>query len=451
MKNLDIIKEQVKKVITYSQNIEEPKVDWLINSWFKAKADFITMFSGLIYEGPQLTFKLSESDRLKEFFEFCQYIENQYNNKDLNDFINLNRDGFYDNKTQCDFRYNGKKIPKGMKILKALKYFDLPKNALNDIQSKASQLIQENSITGTLCFSVHPLDYLSVSENTYNWASCHSLDGDYRAGNLSYMLDSSTIVCYLRGANNVKLPLFPDDVLWNSKKWRVLLFFSDKQDIIFAGRQYPFTSNNGLSEVRKNLLPFLKHSKLETYCDWTDPVIKSVQDSYGHDYNLREPHMLIRDSIYNLYDEIEEPDIPLHFNDLLHSSFYKPHYIAVNNYPWFRKEISKVHIGANCKCVKCEQEYIQEADSFMCDTCELLYGTEINNRFAVCSCCDRRVLREKCTEVDDDDESVVCEDCLKKYCFKCDCCNNYVFEENKVYIQDKDEYVCQNCYLMYYM
>ena len=133
MKNLDIIKEQVKKVITYSQNIEEPKVDWLINSWFKAKADFITMFSGLIYEGPQLTFKLSESDRLKEFFEFCQYIENQYNNKDLNDFINLNRDGFYDNKTQCDFRYNGKKIPKGMKILKALKYFDLPKNALNDI------------------------------------------------------------------------------------------------------------------------------------------------------------------------------------------------------------------------------------------------------------------------------------------------------------------------------
>ena len=75
MKNLDIIKEQVKKVITYSQNIEEPKVDWLINSWFKAKADFITMFGGLIYEGPQLTFKLSESDRLKEFFEFCE--ENQ--------------------------------------------------------------------------------------------------------------------------------------------------------------------------------------------------------------------------------------------------------------------------------------------------------------------------------------------------------------------------------------
>ena len=176
-------------------------------------------------------------------------------------------------------------------------------------------MIQENSITGTLCFSVHPLDYLSISENTYNWASCHSLDGDYRAGNLSYMLDSSTIVCYLRGANNVKLPLFPDDVPWNSKKWRVLLFFSDKQDIIFAGRQYPFTSNNGLDEVRKNLLPFLKLSKRESYCDWTDPVIKSIPDSYGHDYDLLNPYILIRGSMYNLYDEIDKPN-PINYYGL---------------------------------------------------------------------------------------------------------------------------------------
>ena len=449
MENLNIIKEQVAKVITYSQNIEEPKVNWLIDNWFKAKSNFITMFGGLIYEGPQITFKLNETDRLKEFYEFCQYIENQYNNKDLNDFIYLNTDGFYENKTKQDFIYNGKKIPKGMKILKALKYFDLPKNAMNDIQSKASQLIQANSITGTLCFSVHPLDYLSISENTYNWASCHSLDGDYRAGNLSYMLDSSTIVCYLRGADNVKLPLFSDDVPWNSKKWRVLLFFSDKQDIIFAGRQYPFTSNDGLNEVRKNLLPFLRLSKLESYCDWTDPVIKSIPDSYGHDYNLREPHMLIRGSIYNLYDEIQEPDKPLHFNDLLHSSFYKPHYIAVNNYPWFGKEISKVHIGADCKCVKCSKKYITETDSFMCNECDFLYGTEINDRFAVCSCCERRVLRESCTEIDDD--TIICEDCLKSHCFKCDCCNEYDFEENKVYIEEQDIYVCQKCYSMYYI
>ena len=46
-------------------------------------------------------------------------------------------------------------------------------------------------------------------------------------------------------------------------------------------------------------------------------------------------------------------------------------------------------------------------------------------------------------EIDDDDESVVCEDCLKKYCFKCDCCNNYVFEENKVYIGSSEREFCE--------
>ena len=28
-------------------------------------------------------------------------------------------------------------------------------------------------------------DYLSLSENAFNWRSCHALDGEYRAGNLS--------------------------------------------------------------------------------------------------------------------------------------------------------------------------------------------------------------------------------------------------------------------------
>ena len=85
----------------------------------------------------------------------------------------------------------------------------------------------------------------------------------------------------------------------------------------------------------------------------------------------------------------------------------------------------------------------------MCNECDFLYGTEINDRFTICSCCDRRVLRELCTEINDD--TIICNDCLKNYCFKCDCCNEYDFEENKIYIQEQDIYVCQKCYSMYYI
>lgn len=84
-------------------------------------------------------------------------------------------------------------------------------------------LIQEDKVTGILCLSIHPLDYLSLSENTYNWRSCHALDGEYRAGNLSYMMDNTTVVCYLKGEDEAELPHFPAEVKWNSKKWRMLL------------------------------------------------------------------------------------------------------------------------------------------------------------------------------------------------------------------------------------
>lgn len=126
-----------------------------------------------------------------------------------------------------------------MKLVKAFKYFEENPRSLEDIQNYASRIIQEDKIEGTLCFSVHPLDFLSVSENTYNWRSCHALDGEYRAGNLSYMVDRSTFICYLRGAENQKLPHFPEDVLWNSKKWRMLLYMEDKRRGLMAGRQYP--------------------------------------------------------------------------------------------------------------------------------------------------------------------------------------------------------------------
>lgn len=129
---------------------------------------------------------------------------------ELADFIDKQSDGFFSNITVEDFTTNsGKTIKKGTKLVKSFKYFIPESRRLEDIQNEASRIIQEDKIEGTFCLSVHPLDFLSSSETTYNWRSCHSLDGDYRAGNLSYIMDKSTIVCYLKGDKNEKLPRFP--------------------------------------------------------------------------------------------------------------------------------------------------------------------------------------------------------------------------------------------------
>ena len=264
MENIKEVQALFNKVVAYSQNIETPETDDLFDRWLEAKRDFIELFGGnLIYEYPEkVYFEISDSEKESRVKDFARTVENKYGNFALSDFIFSHAKDFFPNRMSEAYHdkvnINGVlkeiNIDKGMKMLRAFKYFEEDANVLDAIQQAASMIIQENKIGGTLCLSVHPLDFLSSSENNHNWRSCHALDGEYRAGNLSYMLDKSTVMCYLRSEHMEKLPDFPDDVLWNSKKWRVLLFFSDHWDMLFAGRQYPFASMTGLDFVKDKFL-----------------------------------------------------------------------------------------------------------------------------------------------------------------------------------------------------
>ena len=65
---------------------------------------------------------------------------------------------------------------------------------------------------------------------------------------------------------------------------------------------------------------------------------------------------MLRGELLNLKEVVIDPESPLHFNDILHSSFYKPHYTGVNNRPWVKERYSPVHVGTRCKCLKCGEE-----------------------------------------------------------------------------------------------
>lgn len=389
-----------------------------------------------------MTFHLDKETKKRNVDNFIEYVYD-LGNEPLGHFLELNRDGFYDNQVNHPYNKFGTVIPKGMKLVKSFKYFDNNKNRLTDIQNMASQIIQQDKITGTLCFSVHPLDYLSVSENTYNWHSCHALDGEYRSGNLSYMVDSSTVICYIKGADNVKLPMFPEDVKWNSKKWRVLFYVSDYWNMVFAGRQYPFSSSTGIEEARVRFLTLMRKD-VSAYCSWTDPVITEVEDHYGHEYDLLDPHIQIRGRLYPLHDiVINHPD-SLQFNDVLRSSCYRAHYTANRNVPWYSEMVDRVYVGGTCNCLRCGEGKITNPESFMCDDCELEYGEIDSEVYGTCDCCGRRMLREEAYYIYDTEE--ICESCANSECFVCACCDELYYNIDKVYIEAEDKYVCTNCY-----
>lgn len=456
--NLARIKEDFDKVISWSQNIPNPQTDRLFDNWLEAKRDIIEVFDGqYIYEYPdKVSFELGEKEKHDRVMHFASYVESQWGYSQLASFIEDQEDGFFDNITVSDYRaWNGKMIKKGTKLVKAFKHFIENERSLTDIQNEASRIIQENKIEGTLCLSVHPLDFLSVSENTYNWRSCHALDGEYRAGNLSYMMDKHTVVCYLKASDNVKIPSFPVEVPWNSKKWRVLLYFSSDWKMIFAGRQYPFETSVGINFVLKEVLPKTKLINADNdryaWSDWNNLLVNKVNMTNNICVEFDSPYVPLGNELIPLQELVKNEDGAKHYNDVLFSSCYSPIYAfryGVNSwggpsYSITNKNTTTFHLGAMTYCLWCgEKECLTGADTMLCEQCELEHGTSDNEMFTYCDSCGRRIFTDDAYVLDDED---LCEDCYDKYTSRCERCGEVVWSDDIHFHEPTDSYICECC------
>ena len=427
------IKEQFKSVISYSQDIPDPQIDYVFREWEDKKAKFIERFGGLIYEWPEpIEFTLDEAQKKIRAMEFANTVSDTFNNPILAEFIDENLDSFFENKVS---RSSGP-ATKGMKLLKAFKFFEPNKSALRNIQDMASQIIQENKIKGILCFSIHPLDFLSSSENTYNWRSCHALDGEYRSGNLSYMVDDVTFMVYLKGADNQKLYGF-GDVLWNSKKWRMLIHVNDK--IIFAGRQYPFSSKSGIDTILN-----IYNNTYVPY-DATD-----LTEAHA----LSGKYLVYANQLIEIGKVVKEGYNALNYNDVLRSTCYRyPYYAIYDPYGYHCVDDlleDPLEVGAEVPCLHCGQDLISNPETMRCDDCELEFGTEENDVYSTCDCCGARIYVDDAISVGDDGD-LICDHCFNSHTFICDCCGGVYYENDRVFIPDSEDegegqWYCRGCY-----
>ena len=462
---MELIKEVFDKVITHSQEYDfDVKTDKLFEMWKENKQHFYEAFGQkYIYEIPNVSFELDEATKFDRFNKFIDYLWG-IGYDDLSEFVKSQREGFYKNNVISDYDApNGKKITRNTKLVKAFKHFIADNDDLTKAQNKASQIIQENVIEGTLCFSIHPLDFLSSSENTHKWRSCHALDGEYRAGNLSYMADSSTIMVYLKSAADVVLPHFPPDVKWNNKKWRMLLHFSEHHSIVFAGRQYPFESQTAMEIVRKVLMEQLRKVQAEwsnksvIWSNWMKEGIKSFEEGtfsvfYPYNYYPIGTHLV------PLNDLVRDAENATHFNDVLRSSYYTPQYMQlVKEYHYYVRAIcgedfpsvsphvgkgEKITVGAGVPCVQCGKHPILEgSDTMRCYFCELNYGTTENDMFGFCACCGTRLDTNNGYYYD---EQLYCKECYEESFDTCSMCGD-TYPKESMYVDDDGEYVCCYC------
>ena len=451
------IQKDFDKVLCYSQNQTEVNTDSLFEKWFKAKERFIEkMGNQLIYESPYdvaITLpKEAREQRINNYIEIVRRISGE-----IGEFLETEKDGLLDNKVCIETSIRNQTIPVGMKIGKALhKFFDVYCSAekLEWIIQELSRLIQENTISGRLCLSVHPLDFLSLSENQHKWRSCHALDGEYRGGNLSYMCDEVTVITYLKSKEDTILPHFPSDVPWNNKKWRCLMFFDKDRHLVWAGRQYPFTSKSALDFVNSKLLDEFNyfdkpHCYMGNLPNWNYQTFKNViplfTENSNESYELNTPYLLWHNGMYPISNFIKDHKYSYAYNDLLNSHFYTPVYLEYGYTNFANTTIPPIVIGGEAPCIHCGKNHFFDSQTMLCDTDVLTCTDEEMDGISVCPMCGERFLEDEGYTYNGE---LYCRECYEDMDIRtCPHCGED-FSAYDGYRDEKTEtlYCCKHCY-----
>lgn len=99
-----------------------------------------------------------------------------------------------------------------------------------------SQILNQKYIKGDCSISIHPLDYMTMSDNECGWDSCMSWRnfGGYRQGTVEMMNSPYVIVAYIKS----KTPFSIWGGEWNNKKLRCL--FIVDENLICKVKSYPY-------------------------------------------------------------------------------------------------------------------------------------------------------------------------------------------------------------------
>lgn len=404
--DLNQIKKEVEGILVYSQNYPfELHADDLIKQWLEAKKPFIKLFGGKTVIRSKTIVKayLSKEQRSRRFNEFIDLLsDNDLLTDELQDFLLINKEGFFDNKVILP--YPSKNICLGSKLSKSLKKFLPDQETIRWAQDTASRFIQENKIEGYLYLSVDPRDFLTLSENNSDWWSCHSLDGDYRVGNLSYMVDTTTVVAYLANDKQEHLKCLPKDMVWNNKKWRMLIH-TDMENCIYYNRQYPCESQALLTEAHKILTSKLLPQKFTfPHCNG----IKTIINGDGENETIFFNQIYFGSRFFDTRDIIDARDY-IGYCDLINSNSYAPvislnaekrvKYIQSLYRSTKEEEEAIVHnlcdikIGERPICPCCGQGHIEREESFLCEDCIAVLDAD-ENFYLACTDCGRRIYDE---------------------------------------------------------
>ena len=278
---------------------------------------------------------------------------------------------------------NGKKIKlqKGSKVMKAigkiaeaLGYSEV----FEEVRLLHSRCLNQKELKGTLSLSIHPMDYMTMSDNDCGWSSCMSWreDGEYKLGTIEMMNSPYIIVGYLKSKEDWA---FNSSYSWNNKKWRCLFYVDENMACNI--KPYPYDNE------------FLTQSALRT-----------IAEVMGWDQTV-EPFIPFKPSKVGDRTVFFKPHTKAMYNDFSRTN----HYIVVN--PEAPEEISKeVYYSGATTCIWCgeEIENYEGGESYL--TCG--YEPDCDSDYEYCDVCGC-----ECEDWYWVGDKRVCFDCYDEHCF----------------------------------
>ena len=301
-----------------------------------------------------------------------------------------------------------------------------------------SVVLNDKVVRGTLSISIHPLDFMTMSDNGNKWSSCMSWqeNGCYRSGTVEMMNSNNVICCYI-SSDKTQFPFHyrhydgtllndyngkkqkvkekePEEWLWNSKKWRQLIYIT--KDIIVGGKAYPF-QNGGIT---KKIIKIIK-DLAEKNLGWTYSFGPELYKDMLH---INSGETLERARWYRQVS-------PKKHNILFNTNAMYNDFIC--DYPkleyWcYRNKVKKTQIittSGPSKCLCCGGPLLEdnpEYPDYEYDSVE-----RYHDRFFRTS-------------------SLVCSNCIDEYytCTRCDCSDGgYTYE--KVNVNGEEMILCDEC------
>ena len=288
-----------------------------------------------------------------------------------------------------------------------------------------SRIFNDNVIKGNMVISIHPLDFMTMSDNNSNWQSCMSWkdNGCYHVGTIEMMNSNNVLCCYIENSDPYYFSNDKEEQYqWSNKKWRQLVYFN--KDIIVCGKAYPYAND----DISKSLIKIIQ-DLAEKNLNWTYQFGPELYQDMKHlytSYSVNRARGYIRQKNMKKHNIIF--DTKGMYNDMLND--HGINYWCVRNKVKHNKIIS---YSGKAPCLCCgksiiypsfdEDDYNSRYENVGSAVCK--YCIE-KNRCDICG--EGNLISKKYTVYSKEGvEICICENCVKEYIRKCPDCGEPFF------------------------